>query len=502
MVGQPGAGDGVELVVAELLAQLVPHQRGRPVDVGAPEVPRVVGAGRAVLVTQLLVGGAGAAQALAQRPDAVLVLVDPLQQHRHALVEPHVAPVRRRDLVAVPLVHHLVGDHLRRQDVVVGAEGDHRLGLHRALRVGDDEAEGVKGVVAEPVLDPVDGRCGRLDGVERPVHAPRRPVVHPQAAVGGVAAPLVVADRERGEVRRRRLVELPRRGRAVVVRRQLGELAGGDAGPPRRGMDGDVVEGLVGRLVVDGVPRVRAEGLLHRPHLAGAGDGETGLGEVAARGRRGSGLGRAVVVDRQLVALVLLDRRSQHHVLATAYDAHRLAVERRPADREGCAEVELEARRGAGRAERDDRPAGQALRPRLPPQVEVVVQGVHAGVADVGVDAVLARGRHGEIEVGLHPLTHDRRGGGGGRRPILGGVAPRRCRLGRHPLRLVGRDGAVRAPRAAGQDGEGQTRGQHRAQAVRRHRSPRSSGRASLRPWWICALTVPSGASTNIAISS
>ena len=96
-------------------------------------------------------------------------------------------------------------------------------------------------------------------------HAARRPVVDPEAAVGGVAAVGVVADRERDEVRRRRLAQLPRRGRAVVVRRELGERAVGDAGPRGGRVDGDVVERLVGRLVVDGVPRVGPVGLLHRP---------------------------------------------------------------------------------------------------------------------------------------------------------------------------------------------------------------------------------------------
>ena len=288
------------------------------------------------------------------------------------------------------------------------------------------------------------------------------------------------------------------------VARELRELAVGDAGPLRRGVDGDVVERLVGRLVVDGVPGVGAVGLLHRPHLALAGHREAGRAEVAARGRGGGGLRSADVVEAQLVALVLLDRRPQHEVLAAPGEGDRLAVEGDLADGEARPEVELEAPRRAGRTEGDDRRAGEVLGVGLPGQVELVVQGVDARVADSGVDAVLARRRHREVEVGLLRVAHHRSGGGAVRPLVVGRLAGgrlalRRRRGGGRVLPLVG-SGILTGARS--QDGEGQGRRQHPADAVVRHRSPRSSGRASLRPWWICALTVPSGASTSVAISS
>ena len=235
----------------------------------------------------------------------------------------------------------------------------------------------------------------------------------------------VVADREGDEVRRRRLVELPRRGRALRVARELGELAVGDPGPRRGRVDGDVVERLVGRLVVDGVPGVGAVGLLHRPHLARVGDREAGRGEVAARGRGRGGLGRADVVEAELVALVLLDRRPEHEVLAAPGEGDRLAVEGRPRRREGPAPRSSWKRR-AVRAARKVMTAApvSVLGVGLPGQVEVVVQGVDARVADSGVDAVLdaastRRGR-GRARPGRSPPVR-RRG-----RPIPRRRAPRR----------------------------------------------------------------------------
>jgi hypothetical protein len=230
----------------------------------------------------------------------------------------------------------------------------------------------------------------------------------------------VVADREGDEVRRRRLVELPRRGGALLVARVVGELAVGDAGPLRRGVDGDVVQRLVGRLVVDGVPGEGAVGLLHRPHLAGPGHRETGRVEVAAGGRGAGGLGCADVVEAQLVALVLLDRRPQHEALAAPGERDRLTVEGDVADGEGRPEVELEPSRRAGRPEGDDRRAGEVLGVGLPGQVEVVVQGVDTRVADSGIDTVLARRRHREVEVGCLGLAHHRSGGGAVRRLVVG----------------------------------------------------------------------------------
>ena len=53
------------------------------------------------------------------------------------------------------------------------------------------------------------------------------------------------------------------------------------------------------------------------------------------------------------MAVVLLDRRLQHEVLAAPGEADRLTVEGDPADGQRCAEVELEALRGASMDEED-----------------------------------------------------------------------------------------------------------------------------------------------------
>ena len=213
----------------------------------------------------------------------------------------------------------------------------------------------------------------------------------------------------------------------------------------------------------------------------------------------GAGLGRADVVQRQLVALVGLDRRLDDQVLAASREADGLAVERQPADREAPAEVELEARRGAGRPERDDRAGLEPAGVGVPRQVEVVEQGVDPRVADRGVDAVLDGLRERGVEVLLDRL-------GDAPAPTTARPPPARCRRWRRPRRrgaaagVVSSSGASAPRRAAGE--QCGARDERREASPRAHRSPRSRGRASLRPWWIWAFTVPSGAPTSAAISS
>ncbi len=392
-----------------------------------------------------------------------------------------------------------MGDHRGGEDVVVVAEGHHGLRLHGAHRVGDHQAQRVEGVGAEPRLDPVHRGRRALHLVEVLRHAARRPVVDAQATRGRVAAVGVVADGQRDEVRRRRLGELPRRGGAVLVGGELGEVAVGDAGPRRGRVHGHVVERLVGRLVVDRVPRVGAVGLLHRPHLAGLGDREAGGGEVAARRRRWCGPRGAGVVDAEPVALVGDDRGPDHEVLAASDDVDLLAVEGDLADVELATEVELEAGRPARGAEVDDRLSGQLPLRRVPGEVEVVEQRVDARVADVGVDAVLDRRGERQVEVLLDRLGD--RGRRAGREDVLG--RPAGARRGRGLLEPLVGTLLGRAPREEDQHGRRTEPGAQRTRpSGQGHLSPRSSGRASLRPWWICAFTVPSGASTSSAISS
>ena len=112
-VTRPGAHPLPEGLVADLLAHLVPEQRAGVVDVGAAELLRVVVAGRTVGVAQLLVDRTPLRERGLQRLAPLLVVPDRLEVGRHPLAQPHVAPVLRRDLVAVPLVDELVHDHLR-----------------------------------------------------------------------------------------------------------------------------------------------------------------------------------------------------------------------------------------------------------------------------------------------------------------------------------------------------------------------------------------------------
>ena len=215
---------------------------------------------------------------------------------------------------------------------------------------------------------------------------------------GGVRGARVVAGGDRDDVRRRRLGQVPRgRGQPVVLG-LVGHHAVRDPDPGRRDGDADVVERLVGGLVVDGVPRERAVRLLHRPRLAARRDRPAAGAEVAAVGRRRRGLRGAGVADLEHVALVLRDRRGDHEVLARVLERHVGAVESHRRDVERLAEVELEVVAGAGRAELDGRLADQRAGVRRPGQVEVVVQGVDARVADVGVDRVLDRLAQGRVE--------------------------------------------------------------------------------------------------------
>ena len=190
-----------------------------------------------------------------------------------------------------------------------------------------------------------------------------------------------------------------RRHRLPVDLLGRGQLAVGDACPRRWDTDGEVVERLVGGLVVDGVPREGAVRLLHRPDLSGVGDGPAARAEVDAGGGRLDRLGGPAVDDLQLVDLVLLDRCAHDEVLAVVLVVDLRAVDGRALDVEGLPEVELELLRVGGGPEGEDVGGREEALVGIPSQVEVVVQRVDGRVADSGVVAVLAREalRDGEL---------------------------------------------------------------------------------------------------------
>ena len=295
-----------------------------------------------------------------------------------------------------------------------------------------------------------------------------------------------VAEGDGDEVRRRLAVEVPLGDGLAVLLLATRHHAVGDARPRRRHPQREVVERLVGRLVVDGEPGVGAERLLHRPRGTVLGDGEAGGAEVGARGRRLDRLGGPGVVDRQLVLVALDEVAADDQVLAGVLELGVLAVDLDGRHLELRDEVELDVVGVAGGAERQLLLTGQRPALGVPGEVEVVVEGVDRRVADVGVDAVLERVARRGLEVGVDDAV------GAGR---LG----RRVR-GRRVLGGRSRRGVVAAAgRQAGQQGR---RGERGGPAGACHSVPLSIGRTSLRPWWICALTVPSGAPTCWAISS
>ena len=404
-----------------------------------------------------------------------LVLGHPhaLDVGRHALAHPHVAPVDGGDQVAVPLVDDLVHQHPRRRGVAGVAERDHGLGLHAALGVHDQDAERVERVGPEAVLDPRE----RLRRAPHPAQqvgpVRRRPVADRHARLRLVRGHREVAERHRDEVRRRRGAQPPAGDRVAAGPLPGQQLAVGDAHERRRHPQREVVERLVRGLVVHGVPGVGAVRLLHRPGAAVGGDRPARRAEVVPLHRRGHRPWVAAVADHQRVPAVPGHRRLDEEVLAAVLVRRVRAVEREPLDLERPGEVELEVV-GVGRRtqlERLDRL--EPARVGGPVQPQVVVQRIDPGVADVGVDPVLDRRAEA---LGRVPRLLS----GGGRRGLRG-------RRGR-PVALGG--AAREQQRAREQGGD------------RPHSPPRRRGRASRRPWWICAFTVPSGASTSWAISS
>ena len=364
------------------------------------------------------------------------------------------------------------------------SQRDHRLGLHPAQRVDQEDAQRRPGVGAELVLDPVERLGGEAQLVEVLPRRRRDPVADRDAARGLVLGDLVVAEGDGDEVRRRLAVEHPSGDRVAVLHLVGGHHAVGDAGHRGGCREDEVVEGLVGRLVVDGVPGVGAVRLLHRPCRPVVGDGEARRAEVPTRRGRLHGHGRAGVVQRQRVLLVLHEVAGDDEVLAGVLEVGRLAVDLQGRHLELLGEVELHVVCRAGGSEPQGLRPGEDAAVGIPGELEAVGESVDRRVSDVGVDAVLDG--LAEPGVAVVGLARRRRVGTGPRR--------RRRRVGR------GRRGLVVA--AGGEAGEQRGRRQRCCQWGAGHSDPLSIGRTSLRPWWICALTVPSGAPTCWAISS
>ena len=282
-------------------------------------------------------------------------------------------------------------------------------------------------VGAELLLDPLDRRPGVAQAVEGGGVAAQRPQVDRRAATRGLGLVAVVPDRDRHEVRRRGLGEVERRDGVVADLLVGGHRAVGDAGPGSRHPDGEVVERLVGGLVVDGVPGVGAERLLHRPDLVPLGDGPAAGAEVAAGGRGRHRLRGAGVGDLDGVAAVLGDLGADDEVLAEVVEGHRLAVELDRGHLERGPEVEPEGV-GVGRgAEGQGGDARERVGVGVPGEVEVVVQGVHARVADPRVVGVLPRLalRHGQrLVLGVDARVGQRRARRRGGAGLGGGVRP------------------------------------------------------------------------------
>ena len=381
-------------------------------------------------------------------------------------------------------------DHGRRGRVVGHPERDHGLGLHAALAVDEQDAEGVEGVGAQDLLEPRQALGGRRQGACEPLPLARHPVLDRHPAGRLVLGEHVVAGRDRHQVRRRRLGQVPGRGAQPVGLGGVDQLAVGDAGERLGHRHRDVVERLVGGVVVDGVPGVGAVRLLHGPGRAVGHRGPAVGGEVAAGGGRGHRQRGALEIERELVALVGLHVGDHDQVLALVAEVGLLAVDQHRADPQLGAQVELQLVVVLGRAQQQHLTTGEHLRVGVPGQVEVVVQRVDAGVADARVDRVLDRLVERDVERRVvHAVVRRLRGRG---RHHEG-----RCLGAGGPLeqRLLGRARAGGEP----QQGDEQRHAQQRAPHAS---SPRSSGRASRRPWWIWALTVPSGMPSRPAISS
>ena len=155
--------------------------------------------------------------------------------------------------------------------------------------------------------------------------------------------------------------------------------------PDHRLRDGDpgVVERLVRRLVVDGVPAVGAERLLHRIDLAALGHRPADVRDVRAIGWRLHVFRGALVADLEGVPAVLGEHPAgvHHQVLAGVAERDRAPVEAHAAHAQRIAQVELQPALVDRGPEQDGRLALQLPCLRCPAQPEPVVQRVDARVA-------------------------------------------------------------------------------------------------------------------------
>ncbi len=207
------------------------------------------------------------------------------------------------------------------------------------------------GIRPELGLHPRQGVGGEVEGVGVVGVRLRDPVGDRHAAGGLVLAHREVAEGHGHEVGRRAAVEVPGRDGVAVHVLAAGQLPVGHAHEWRRRGQREVVERLVGGLVVDGVPGVGAEGLLHRPGLAARCHREAAGAEVASGGRRLDRLGGAGVVHGQHVALVGGEVTADDEVLAVVGEVGVRVVDLHRRDLQLRLEVELHVVGVAGGAE-------------------------------------------------------------------------------------------------------------------------------------------------------
>ena len=323
-LSQPAGQQGVEVHLPDAAPQRRDRHRAPLVDrvveevgdtgVAEPDLPEAAPPGRTP----------GLQQPAVDLVSPHLVGVAPLRVGRQPLVEPDVAPASQRDVVAEPLVGHLVH---HQADVVAGGTPD--VGVGRASGVLQREARGHGvdhaaevgvGVVAQPGLQPPGDGRGTRQEPEGAVPLPRgqsaRHRVDRGPSVDHAATQLEAPGGEEGEVGHDRLVLTPLPGGPAVPDDAAHQAAVADRLLTTRHPDRHVVRGLVRRGLVGGEPpgpdlRLADGGRLAPGPQEGThpgGIGRRGLAVVAhLQGEVAAGADRHRGDDPQLVAVGLVE---------------------------------------------------------------------------------------------------------------------------------------------------------------------------------------------------
>ena len=177
VAGRPVAHDLPERVVADPLAQLVPHQRRAVVDVARTELRRVVRrrAGR----TPRRIAGLDQRVLVHHRVDACGRPPRPASSPGGTSPCPRSSTRRCQSSGVISSPYHWCAiswtSTASRRRVVGGAQRDHGLRLHAAARVDEQEAEAVERVGPEPRLQPVQPGGGVLEPGRQPGPVARAP---------------------------------------------------------------------------------------------------------------------------------------------------------------------------------------------------------------------------------------------------------------------------------------------------------------------------------------